>query len=265
MIKDHSLEIVYQKAKHVYLGLISIKDASTFLVKERNFNPSSAITVIQIFQKMLVGERFTRTLSVEYFEFFLYCIYTEMGISKLDLALKSLNEHILYINTKGDSKVTLKKVVQIYAQKVLLNENGQKEIQIGDEFEQEEIAETFQSKSKEEIIEELKNITSIEPEIIIINGRVYKRNNKTIAQIKFVRDYKCQICFSYILKANGKKYIEAAHIIPKALKGSEIPSNILLLCPNHHKEFDMGKREILLHNESHFNFILNGKEFQLNF
>lgn len=265
MTKKHTLEIVYQKAKETSLGLISPKDASDFLVKERNFNPSSAITVIQVFQKMLNGERFTRTLSVEYFEYFLHSIYTDMGVSKLDLALKSLNEHILYINTKGDPKVTLKKVIQIYAQKVLLNENTQKEIQTEDELEQEEIASSFNSKSKEEIIEELRNITPSEPEIIIINGKAYKRDNKTIAQIKFVRDYKCQICFSYILKANGKKYIEAAHIKPKALMGSEEPNNIILLCPNHHKEFDLGKREILLHNDNQIQFTLNGKDFQINF
>lgn len=265
MTKNHPLEIVYIKAKETFLGLISPKDATAFLVKERNFNPSSATTVIRIFLKMLNGERFTRTLSVEYFEYFLYSIYTDMGVSKLDLALKSLNEHILYINTKGDSKVTLKKVIQIYAQKVLLNENAQKEIQIEDELEQEEIATTFKSKSKEEIIEELKNVTSIEPEIIIINGKAYKRDNKTIAQIKFVRDYKCQICSSYILKANGKRYIEAAHIIPKALKGSEKANNIILLCPNHHKEFDLGNRQILLHNENEIQFTLNGKDFCINF
>lgn len=265
MTKNHPLEIVYQKAKETSLGLVSNKDASSFLVKEKNFNPSSAVTVIRIFQKMITGERFTRTLSVEYFEYFLYRIYTDMGVSKLDLALKSINEHILYINTKGDSKVKLKRVIQVYMQKVLLNENAQKEVQNGDEIEQEEIALTFQSKSKEEIIEELRNSTSIEPTIIIINGKAYKRDNKLIAQIKFVRDYKCQICSSYILKANGKKYIEAAHITPKALRGSEQPSNIILLCPNHHKEFDMGKREILLHNEIQIHFILNGKKFHINF
>lgn len=262
---NHPLEIVYQKAKEAYLGLISNNEASAFLVRERNLNSSSAITVIRIFQKMLAGETFTRTLSVEYFEYFLYRIYADMGIAKLDLALNAIKKHIFYIKTKGDSKITLKRVVQNYSQIVLLNEHGQLEIEIGDENEQEEIDHLLQGKSKEEIIAELKNVSPIEPEIVMLNGKTYKRDNKTIAQIKFVRDYKCQICSSYILKANGKKYIEAAHIIPKASKGAEIPNNIILLCPNHHKEFDMGNREILSHDENQILFILNGKEFYIAF
>jgi predicted restriction endonuclease len=265
MTIEHPLEIVYQKAKEASLGLISNKEASAFLVSERNFNASSAVTVIQVFQKMLNGERFTRTLSVEYFEYYLYRIYTDFGIAKLDTALNSLNKHIFYIKTKGDSKVKLKSVIQKYSQKVLLNENAQKEIEIEDENEQEEIAQTLQGKSKAEVAAELKNANPIEPEIVVVNGRAYKRDNKIIAQIKFVRDYKCQICSSFILKANGKKYIEAAHIVAKSLRGAEIPSNIILLCPNHHKEFDLGNRKILLHDENKVHFILNGMEFEIKF
>ena len=44
---------------------------------------------------------------------------------------------------------------------------------------------------------------------------------------------------------DGSFYIEAAHIKPKSQQGTETPDNILILCPNHHKEFDLGKREII--------------------
>ncbi|MBU0559050.1 MAG: HNH endonuclease [Bacteroidetes bacterium] len=50
-------------------------------------------------------------------------------------------------------------------------------------------------------------------------------------------------------KKNGDFYIEAAHIKPKHKKSKETPENILILCPNHHKEFDFGRRIIREHNK----------------
>ncbi|MFH2029353.1 MAG: HNH endonuclease [Bacteroidota bacterium] len=43
--------------------------------------------------------------------------------------------------------------------------------------------------------------------------------------------------------------MEAAHIKPKHKKSKETPENILILCPNHHKEFDFGRRIIREHNK----------------
>lgn len=49
-----------------------------------------------------------------------------------------------------------------------------------------------------------------------------------------------KICSTTIMKKDGRKYVEAAHIKSKHLKGRETLSNIILLCPNYHKEFDLG-------------------------
>ncbi len=48
------------------------------------------------------------------------------------------------------------------------------------------------------------------------------------------------------------------------MKGPELPSNILILCPNHHKEFDFGKLLILERNENYIHFKLNGKEYTIS-
>lgn len=264
-MNEHPLEFVYLRAKESSLGIISTKEAISALIEERYLNPNSADMVIRIFQKLLLGEEFKRTLSLAYFEYFLQRIYEDLGVAKLDLALKALNKHILYIKNKGDSKVSLKLLVAEYSQKILINESAQKEIQKEDEVEQEEIAQDLKNKSKNELVNQLKEIKPSDPELVIVNGKAYKRDNKAIALIKLIRGYKCQICSTYILKANGKKYIEAAHIIPKSLKGPETSANIILLCPNHHKEFDFGKRKILLHDNSKVHFLLNDNEFSINF
>jgi predicted HNH restriction endonuclease len=50
-------------------------------------------------------------------------------------------------------------------------------------------------------------------ELIKVDNKIYKRDNKAIALIKLLRDFKCQICGTTIVKKNGSRYIEAAHNI----------------------------------------------------
>lgn len=120
------------------------------------------------------------------------------------------------------------------------------------------------NKSKDEIIKELKNLGPQTPELIEIKGKTYKRDNKIIAQLKNIRNYKCQICGIIIQKKNKDFYIEAAHIKMKSKKGPETPDNILILCPNHHKEFDYGDREIIEHTKRSIIFKMNGKKFEID-
>lgn len=117
--------------------------------------------------------------------------------------------------------------------------------------------------SRDKMIENLKNLKETDSAIITTNGKCFLRDAKTISQIKFLRDYKCQICGTRILKKNGQYYIEAAHIKEKSKGGSELPNNILVLCPNHHAEFDHGQREIIRHDNERIIFILNGTRYDI--
>lgn len=114
-------------------------------------------------------------------------------------------------------------------------------------------------------IETIPNLENNENEFIVIQQKTYKRNNVLIAKIKRDRNFKCQICATKILKSNDEYYIEAAHIKAKKEKGNETKENILILCPNHHKEFDFGKREILKHTTNSIHFKLNDIEYELSF
>lgn len=114
------------------------------------------------------------------------------------------------------------------------------------------------------IRKELKSLTPKAPEYEKINGMRLKRDNMTVAKVKVLREFKCQICGTSIKKKDGTYYAEGAHIKPKREGFPETPDNILILCPNHHKEFDVGKREVLEHNSEHVRFILNGMEYRLS-
>ncbi len=108
---------------------------------------------------------------------------------------------------------------------------------------------------------DLRNLKPKDSEQVEFKGKKYRRDNKTIAQIKILRDFKCQLCHKRIKKNNGDWYVEAAHIRPKCEEGPEAPSNILILCPNHHKEFDFGTKEIYRHDKRVLDFKLNNGRY----
>jgi hypothetical protein len=126
--------------------------------------------------------------------------------------------------------------------------------------EQNEILKQTKELSREKMIHYLKTMSTRVSEVIIKN-KSYKRDNVAIAYLKKLRGFKCQFCGCSILKKNGDLYIEGAHIIPKNRKGSELPENILILCPNHHKEFDLGKREIINREGNKVTFKVNEKDY----
>lgn len=249
--------IIFNTAKRVYEGNLSKTDGISSLVQELNMNRGSAqMIIVQIFPKLLDGDQFTRTLSVDLFNSFLRFILEDYGAERLKNSLSALKMHIDYIKEKGDSKIKLRKVYQRYLDDLSVND----EPSINDEIEQVEITNHLKDKTKSDLINELENSESSSSEKVTVNHKSYKRNNKIVALIKILRNFECQICGQFILKKDGSKYIEAAHIIPKYKQGNESPKNIILLCPNHHKEFDLGNREIKKHTDNEIEFNLNGNE-----
>ncbi|MEX0662796.1 MAG: HNH endonuclease [Balneolaceae bacterium] len=254
--------IIFNISKEVYEKSISKSDGVDQLVKELNLNRGSAQMIIgQIFPRLLDGEKFTRTLSIDLFDSFLKFIQEDYGDERLSNSLNALKMHIDYIKEKGDSKIGLRKVYQRYENSIKLDDDFSNE----DKAEQEEISEYLKkNKTRNELLEELKNSKYTEPEKVTVNHKQYKRNNKIIAIIKVLRNFKCQICGYSIKKKSGGEYIEAAHIKPKHKKGPEKPENIILLCPNHHKEFDLGDLSIRNHSKENIEFLLNGETYNIS-
>lgn len=101
--------------------------------------------------------------------------------------------------------------------------------------------------------------------------RLMKIDSLIRSDARFVKSYKeycgykCLFpgCNAKILKKNGSYYAEVAHILPVHKGGQSVLGNLLVLCPNHHKEFDLGKREILKQTTYRISGKLNGKAFDI--
>lgn len=67
------------------------------------------------------------------------------------------------------------------------------------------------------------------------------RDTRAIKELKILYNNRCQMCSAVIELPNGD-YSEGCHIIPLGdpHNGSDLKSNIVILCANHHVEFDYG-------------------------
>jgi hypothetical protein len=182
----------------------------------------------------------------------------------LDFAEKIILDEIKELERAGIRLDEFKKLKDIYKFLTGKDYSGKKVVEDDDSKEQEELLPLITSQSKQDIIEELERVKPQTPELVEFHGKQYKRDNKTIVQLKRLRDFKCQICGTFIQKKDNTPYIEAAHITEKRHKGPEAPDNILILCPNHHKEFDLGNKIIIEKSTEKIVFELNGRKHELS-
>lgn len=98
-------------------------------------------------------------------------------------------------------------------------------------------------------------------------NKLFRNDSKIVELCKKVYQNKCQFpeCKSEILTKNGINYVEVAHIRPVRKGGQSIIGNLVVLCPNHHKEFDLGDLKIMEQNEKILIGVLNNKEFKIKF
>lgn len=187
----------------------------------------------------------------------------QAGFSYFDnnMAERIIKDELLELSKSGLVESEFLKLKSLYS--FVTGVSFDESVLSSDLREQEELSDLL-SNERSKIIYDLTNLKENDSEVVVIKQKAYKRDNKTLAQLKILRNFECQICSGKILKANGSYYIEAAHITPKRLKGRETPENILILCPNHHKEFDHGKREILEHSGNSITFKLNGKKYDIS-
>jgi hypothetical protein len=92
-----------------------------------------------------------------------------------------------------------------------------------------------------------------------------RKDSKIVQLLKQHHNYQCQFpgCTAKIQMKNGNNYVEVAHIRPVSKGGKSIIGNLLVLCPNHHKEFDFGDLQITIQDELYLEGKLNSRHFKI--
>ncbi len=115
-----------------------------------------------------------------------------------------------------------------------------------------------------ELNEKMQNVCQERVEKII--NTTIRNDTQIVQALKNANDYRCQFpnCGQRIKKKSGGFYIEVAHIKPVYKGGKSVLGNLIVLCPNHHKEFDFGELKITDQTISNIAGRLNGVEFQIS-
>ena len=97
------------------------------------------------------------------------------------------------------------------------------------------------------------HVSSPEPARITSEVTRIIRDSSIVKRLKLLHQYQCQICGYSIELPNGDCYAEAHHIKPLGgeHKGPDVEQNIIILCPNHHAECDLGAIELDLKKIRH--------------
>ena len=70
------------------------------------------------------------------------------------------------------------------------------------------------------------------------------RNTEMVNKLKNRYNHSCQVCGEQRQRSTTEPYAEGHHLHPLGENGPGEKSNILILCPNHHADFDYGVIEV---------------------
>lgn len=90
-------------------------------------------------------------------------------------------------------------------------------------------------------------------------------------EVKRITGFKCLLCEAMdkepigFIKSNGIPYVEAHHVDPVAnlAIGALSVTNIITLCPNHHRQMHYGDVELVKQTETYFTFRVDENKFSI--
>ncbi|WP_163328646.1 EVE domain-containing protein [Desulfurobacterium thermolithotrophum] len=99
----------------------------------------------------------------------------------------------------------------------------------------------------------------------VVSKRIER--GKIAQKIKELNNYECQICKALnknpkvFKKPDGTYYIETHHLIPVSSleKGSLRTSNLITVCPNHHRQLHYGNVKVIENTEKHIIFEIDNQ------
>jgi putative restriction endonuclease len=111
-----------------------------------------------------------------------------------------------------------------------------------------------------ELIAEIGTRVAAEAKYATVSTLRRVRERQVREEVMALYAHRCQICSLRIVTATGRPYAEGAHIRPLGLphEGDDHVRNMLCLCPNHHKQMDVG--DLVITDDLHARRTLTGED-----
>lgn len=235
---SRNIRAAYLVAHDVYAGKFVRRDGVAVLSAKHKFKKSSAHTLISVYQKLMMGDLFTRGLSAAHMDAFLTFIGQNSGPFALKKALGALQKHLTYYESKRP--LTLRSMRSVA-------EKHRASIATIYDFEAEE--EEFRaavrrsmSDSSDRRLARLKAAPRI-PKKKMVTVIAFDRNHDVVAEVLLRANGRCEHCrrsAPFMSRRSGEPYLEVHHIKQLACGGEDTVENAQALCPNCHRRFHYG-------------------------
>jgi predicted RNA-binding protein with PUA-like domain len=124
---------------------------------------------------------------------------------------------------------------------------------------------------------DLSKLAALEEKYLHASPEIKERLSQTIergpigALVKQAIKYKCQVCAALgqnpiaFMKPNGEPYVEAHHVSPVSRRevGSLSSSNVMVVCPNHHRQLHYGGIEVAI-TPTAFELVIDGHPLKIH-
>ena len=110
---------------------------------------------------------------------------------------------------------------------------------------QQEMLDRLEGREPSQAIDSLNDLGTDEPPVIITAGRRYVRDAAVRAAVMVRAAGKCEFCEKPgFICSDGKRYLECHHIILLSEDGKDRKTNVIALCPGHHREAHFGESSV---------------------
>ncbi|MDG9925640.1 MULTISPECIES: HNH endonuclease signature motif containing protein [unclassified Pseudomonas] len=237
-ITAHQIEEAYKVAVQVNEKVISMEVGASLLEKMHGLNISSARDFINDYRLMLQGKVFQRTMSAPAIDYFLTQIAKNNGASALEVALASVNKHILYY--EGIRKVNLNAM-----RAVVKSHEAQNSAPISLSTHESLFRDAVTKSLADEPSKRQSRLKKAEKLPVKVKAvtEIYLRNADVVAEVLSRASGSCERCkrpAPFIRKKDGTPYLEVHHIKQLAHGGEDTVSNAIALCANCHREIHYG-------------------------
>lgn len=235
------IKAAYEVSRNVYDGKLSRADGVQRLHTDHDINPGSAGDFIEDLRRMLTGQEFHRTLSVEATDYFLSRIASERDSDELERAIAANYAHLDYYAklSKGGPQHAKRRIVDAWAAKRRVPSD------LG--VMQSEFAEAVERALADAPAVRLGRLRAAAkmPKKVQVVTVVYVRNPDVIAEVLERAKGICEQCAKpapFIRRTNRTPYLEVHHRKQLADGGEDTVENAIALCPNCHREMHYGAK-----------------------
>lgn len=237
IISRSMYQAAYELGVKVLAGEITQAAAKRELVSEHGFTQMTASSYLGTYIGLRRGGKLRLTVNTESHQFMLEKIAAD-GPEALYVALKTLYEHIVYLESLGNS---VERALRQLHCEMLAALSTHALIGESHELFEDQVTTSLQDSSaaRDKRLAEAAPV----PEVSYRLVKVLQRNADVVAAVQVRANGICEHCCmpAPFKRRDGRPFLEVHHRIPLALDGLDTVENAIALCPNCHRELHFGK------------------------